>query len=260
MPINDTEYFYFYDDFLKDKKYETEIHRIETRLLELGLTGRKERLTVLKNTKEILEDGIKRGAKTVVAIGSDATISKVMSVVADHENIVLGMIPVGPEQNIAEMLGVPTGIAACDILSKRIVKKVDLGKVNDQYFLFSLDIPVERVTVKCDNKYEVSIDDADAEMRICNIGSVTTANKKVKHNDPADGKLEAVIRSRQSSWGIFKKKFDKDSIFKIKKARISSRDGDATLVADGQTMIKTPAKVEIVPKKLQLIVGRDRQF
>lgn len=261
MYQSDTGYFYFYDDFVSDKKYQVEINRIETRLLELGLNGRKERLTVLKNAREIITDGIKRGATTVVAIGNDATMSKVMSVVANHPSVVLGLIPLGPEQKIAGRLGIPAGVAACAVLSKRVVTKVDLGKVNNFYFLFSLDLPAGEVTVTCDNKYSLSVEDSGAEFHICNLGQMWSTDRRADsyHCDPADGRLEAIIQPRGTGWNVFRRHFDRASVFTIKRAAIAA-PRETTMVADGQTLIKTPATVEVVPKKLRLIVGRERQF
>lgn len=259
MYQSDTGYFYFYDDFVNDRKYQLEVNKIETRLLELGLNGRKERLSVLKNAGEIITDGIKRGAKTIIVIGNDATMSKVISIVAEHPSVVLGMIPVGPNQRIADLLGIPEGVEACNILSKRIMMQVDLGKVNDNYFLFSLDLPAGDVTVKCDNKYSLSVTGSDAHFHICNIAGLTDGTEAQAHCNPTDGKLEAIVSDKREGWSIFKKQFNRDSVFKIKRATISAAE-ETTVIADGQTMIKTPATVEVVPKKLRLIVGRQRQF
>ena len=46
-------YFYFYDTFVSDKKNEQLLGKIENRLIELGINGRTEKLTVLKNMKEL---------------------------------------------------------------------------------------------------------------------------------------------------------------------------------------------------------------
>ena len=62
-------YHYIYDSFLSDKRYENEISQIEARILGLGINGRVDKLTILKNLKEIVEDGIKKGAETLVVMG-----------------------------------------------------------------------------------------------------------------------------------------------------------------------------------------------
>ena len=74
-----------------------------------------------------------------------------------------------------------------------------------------------------------------------------------------DGKLEAVITPRHH-WSVFKKDYNQESVFRIKKATISTGSQKSSLIADGQTVIKAPATIEIAPQKLRLIVGKNRQF
>jgi len=44
----------------------------------LGLNGKIIRLGLLENINEAVENEIKRGAKTIVAVGSDKTVHKIM--------------------------------------------------------------------------------------------------------------------------------------------------------------------------------------
>jgi diacylglycerol kinase family enzyme len=78
--------------------------------------------------------------------------------------------------------------------------------------------------------------------------------------NPGDGLLEAVVVSEKSGWNFFKKSFKKDSVFPIKKAKIKCETECVPLLLDGQTVVKTPALVEIVPKRLNIIVGKDRKI
>jgi len=250
-------YFYIYDSFLSDKKYESTLARVEARLLELGINGKIEKLTILKNLKEMVQDALKKGAKTLVVVGDDTTLSKVISYVAPHKKATLGYIPVGPEKKIAELLGIPSGEAACDVLSKRIVHKFDLGKVNKKYFLFNLDIAKKKnVKIECDGNYTIEAITPDSSLKICNLGLL----EEETYFNPGDGLLEAVVLDKKSGWNIFKSSFKKDSVFPIKKAKIKCHTECVSLVADGETIIKTPATVSVVPKRLNIIVGRGRKF
>ncbi|HLD20417.1 MAG TPA: diacylglycerol kinase family protein, partial [Patescibacteria group bacterium] len=104
-------YFYLLDTFLQNKKYEKEIARIETRITDLGIGGQVARLNILKDINELVHDAVKRGITTVVAIGDDYTIGKVVDVVARYD-VVLGIIPLGEQLAIAKILGIPQGEAA----------------------------------------------------------------------------------------------------------------------------------------------------
>ena len=69
--------------------------------------------------------------------------------------VATGIIPLGKDANkIADMLGVPTGVAACDVISARIIEEVDIGVVNGLRFLHNLTIDQgSACQVLCDNNY-----------------------------------------------------------------------------------------------------------
>lgn len=249
-------YHYIYDSFLSDKRYENEISQIEARILALGINGRVDKLTILKNLKEIVEDGIRKGAETIVVMGDDTTLGKVISYVAPFRKIILGYIPLGPKQSISRVLGIPSGVRACDVLSKRMIKKFDLGKANEKYFLFSLEVTKNNVVIECDDRYNFKTLTPSSLLRICNLGRL---EEGVFFN-PGDGLLEAVVVNKSSGWNIFKKSYKKDSIFPIKKAKIKCETECVPLLLDGQTVVKTPASVEVVPKRLNIIVGKERKI
>lgn len=250
-------YYYLFDTQLAEKKHETVINRIEFRLIELGLNGRMDRLSILKNMRELIEAAIKRGAETIVIVGDDQAIVKAVSIVAAYD-VTLGIIPVGPEQRIARALGIPEGEAACDILSKRVVKTIDLGKANDQYFLFSLDIPAEPVTVECDGHYQISVLGVPRPFQICNFRPQQVSERSC---NPEDGVLEAVIGEEAKGWSMFHRQTEnRGTVLPLKRAKIQCLTASIPLTLDGHTIVKTPVTVEVAPHKLRIIVGRNRQF
>ena len=260
-------YYYIYDSFLNDKKYISELHRIEARLMDLGINGRIEKLTLLKSLREIVEEAVKKGASTIVAVGNDETVSKIISFLPNL-SVTLGIIPIGENNSIANILGLPQGAAACDTLSARITEKIDLGKANDSYFIASLEIPAQReVVIDCGN-YFVSPLSNSGLINICNIDNLAKNPQnegQPRRSNPKDGILEAVIRESSSGhdglMSLFKKKqFTKDSVFPFKKIKIKCSKECLAVVADGQTTIKTPVTVEVAPKKLRVIVGKNRMF
>lgn len=255
-------YYYICDSFVNQKKYELLLHKIEGRLLELGINGRIEKLTLLKNLKELIEEGIKREADTIVVIGDDKTIGKVISFLPNF-SVTLGIIPIGPKNRIAKILGIPEGEAACDVLSARIIEKIDLGKVNNNYFISSLEIPFgHEVIIECDN-YSISTLSSSNKINICNFGNILDNKIFNKIYDPKDGKLEIVISPDNNSSGFFnllKRQFSKDSVFPIKKAKIKCLKECLPVIADGEVTVKTPVSVEVMPKKLKIIVGKNRMF
>ncbi|MFA6511941.1 MAG: diacylglycerol kinase family protein [Patescibacteria group bacterium] len=249
-------YTYFFDQFLREKKYETDVHRIESRILELGLNGKIEKLSVLTSAREMLKTAISRGAQTIVAVGNDHTLSKVVDIIAG-EKVILGFIPVGDPHETADMLGIPTGVSACDVLSHRIIMELDMGEVNDlQHFLFSVEIPSNLVEIECDGKYTVRTKAEGGQFSIHNFG---LPGGRV-HN-PADGLLETVItRSKKGMFSLGSRRFEEEGVFPVKKVKVSCAGDAQNLLLDGTTIVKTPATVKISAKKLKIIVGKGRQF
>ncbi len=249
-------YFYLFDAFLRDKKYERTLARIESRLLDLGIQGKSEKLTILKSMKEVVENAVKRGADTIVAVGDDRTISKLISIIADRD-IILGFIPIGEKRGIAEALGIPEGVKACDVLSARMVRRIDLGKANSSYFLSFLNVtPGRELLIECDGgKYFIETSSGSHAVSVYNIGA--------ERGNPHDGVLEAEIRRAEagSRWSRLTGSGDMGtSYFPVKSIRIKSLAASLPAYADGQTVVKTPITVKAVPRKLRVIVGKTRRF
>lgn len=247
-------YYYIFDTFTGDKKYLTQVHQIENRLMQLGINGHTEKLSMLKSLQEMVEAAIKREAKTIVAVGNDDTISKLMNFLPRHA-VTFGMIPLGEPNTITDKLGIPRGVAACDTLSQRITIKLDLGKVNNAFFISSLALPVDQSVTIDFGSYHISTVGAGSTIQIYNMNGS-------RHSSPTDGMLEAVIREAPSRGGIFTRKheFTDQSVFPLKKVTIRSAGDSVPVVADGQRMIKTPVTVEVAPQKIKVIVGKNRMF
>jgi len=245
-------YYYLYDSELSDKKYNTVIAKIETRLTDLGINGKINRLSFLKNINQILSEEIKRGVKTVIIVGDDKTIGQVINLVADF-NITIGLIPVGQNNNIARLLGVPLGEDACNIISSRIIKKIDLGKINNHYFLTDLIISGKNITLECDNNYLINLETGNNIINISNLnysyGSPT---------DPIDGQLDVFIENIQRR--ILRKSKSTLSHFKNTTLKITGDKTVPILISDEKKIVKTPAEVTVAAKKLKIIVGKNRYF
>ena len=246
-------YLYIYDSFLNEKKYADLLIKIEKRLVDLGIKGRIARLSVLKNLKELVLDATKEGVHTIVAIGNSQTFAKVINVVADLD-ITLGLIPVDNNNPIAKALGIPPKVLACDTLASRIVKKIDLGKINNHYFINTAQIINGDVVIEY-NDFKVKPTTDKHLITLYNFA--TNAHSTI--SSPVDGILEAVITPIKSS--LFGKKKITDTVLPFTKIRIGSNQEDqVAILTDEQIIMKTPAEIEVVPQKLKIIVGPERQF
>jgi len=253
-------YLYLYDSFLNEKKYANILARIETRLTDLGINGKITRLSPLRNIQELIGDEIRNGVKTIVIVGNDKTINEVINIAAKYD-IVFGLVPVGSENRIAEALGIPLAEQACNIISGRIIKRLDLGKINNTYFLSDVKIAGDQVTIECENNYIIHPQTSQSEISICNFKpALPNGFNQNGYFNPQDGLLEIFIQPIVT--GFFKsikKSVSEQSIIPIRRLSIDSKQS-VSIITEGQKVLKTPVKIEIVPKKLKLIVGKSREF
>ncbi len=77
------------------------------------------------------------GCEAVIVAGGDGSISRtVNAMMAEDIHLPLGTIPAGTANDFAHHLAIPDTYAeAIDVLAKLEVLPIDLGKVNDQYFI-----------------------------------------------------------------------------------------------------------------------------
>ncbi|MBI3572719.1 MAG: hypothetical protein HY092_00790, partial [Candidatus Kerfeldbacteria bacterium] len=204
-------YFYLFDSFLQESKYRHDLQKIENRLTTLGIQGRQEKMTILKNPLEATAQAIKRGATTIVAIGNDKTMTRILPVVLEHR-VTLGCIPLGQPQTIAEFLGIPIGPDACDILSRRVIQNLDVGEADGHFFMLEATVPAA-ARVTCDSQYTVESTDPQARISISNLRPMTS------RVHPNDGRLELVVSAPTRSM-FSRHRPSPMSVFPIRKAKI----------------------------------------
>lgn len=257
-------YSYIYDSFLSANKYRKILERIEVRLGVLGIPGKMKRLNILHHQREAIEESIRRGAKTIVLVGDDHGIVQAIDTLAKHD-IAVGIIPVGNEKNlrIARTFGIPPLELACEVLSRRSIARLDLGKIASHYFLTNAE--VQATTFRCvfpRRTFSVEPIVAKASLTIMNLALAPLGNEKILQSNPRDGILELIIRDATTSFvDVFRSKKTQKmpSIFPIQEIELTEPEG-ATVTMDGWRSVKLPLTVTVAPQKLRIIIGRERLF
>lgn len=252
-------YFYFYDSCTQKDEHASTLHAIEARLVELGINGRIEKLSIFKNAKDVVEDAIRKGAQTVIGVGNDETFTQLVNIAAPYD-VTIGFIPLEDSPVYGALLGMVTGPESCDILSRRIKITTDVGQVNKNFFISSLDInsPTE-TSINCNGDFSIKSASDENEVRIINID--TTGKHAANY---ADGLLEVVVDAKQQKKKRRKKKNggaeeQTKSIFPTDTIEITSAlSEEVSCTVDDTFVINTPCTVGIVPNALQIIVGKDR--
>lgn len=261
-------YLYIYDTFLNNNpRYAVVLEKIQQRLLDLGINGRVEKLSVLKSLQELVKGGKRAGAKTIVAIGGDKLLTQLLHITPNFPDITVGYIPIEEKSILAQIFGIPQAEKACDILSSRIIKIIDAAKVNGKYFFASLESPEHAFSISCDDQFRLSFQPDTKKVVIANLGSILTgtANPSQSLRDPHDGFLEILTESskNQGLGNWFRrsgKSSSSESVIHGKKLKVESGSSPIAWLADGQEVIKTPFQVEIMPQQLKIIVGKERMF
>ncbi len=253
-------YVYLYDNFLREKKYDSVIKAVETRLTDFGIAGKIIRLQNFTDSQAIVEDELKRGATTIVIVGNDETFGYVLSRAATCE-VLFGFLPIGEKNSIAGVLGIPVGVDGCSALSRRRKVKLDVGWFNNRYFVSQLHIPPSKITVEYDEKFKVSAADR-MELVVCNLRPfewTVVGRKETYMIHPQDGKLEAFLRPvTRQSW--FRKPiFEEPSIFPFEEMIVSSKS-PFVVEADGKQSKETKIKIKLARKRIEMIVGKERRF
>ncbi len=253
-------YVYLYDNFLRHKSFSSTIKAMEVKLTDYGIAGKILRLHNYIDVKPIIDDEIKKGAKTIVIVGNDATFGQVLSRGATCD-CVFGFLPVGPDNTIADVLGVSIGVDACDVLSRRRKEKLDVGWMNNRYFVSQLRVPPAKVEVIYDEKFKASSRDK-MEVVVCNLQPFywkrdkKDSEQQVVH--PQDGKLEAFLRplTKKRWWGY---NYEEPSVFPFEEMEIIGDEAFA-VEADGKYSKEVRLKIRLARNKIEMIVGRNRKF
>ncbi len=251
-------YLYLYDSFLTSAKHQKTIDRIESRLTDLGISGRVTRLTIIENAVEIVKDALRKNIQTVVVVGRDTLLCET-AVALVNQPVVLGFIPIGLSK-LGKILGIPPDEFGCDVLSARRIKSVDVGKINNQYFFSSLFVQGQGVDIECEGSYKINLVSVK-DLRVTNLDFLNQSeNGEPKSSNPFDGLLEASFLVKKRSFLPFIKKGEyQDSIFYVKRISISSaREKEISILVDEEKILKTPAGIEIIPEAVKIIVGKDR--
>ncbi|MCK5511086.1 hypothetical protein KAI65_06140 [Candidatus Parcubacteria bacterium] len=258
-------YIYIYDNFVNQKKYESILARIETRITDLGLNGKITRLSIMSSLADTMKNELKKGAKTIVIVGDDSTLNKAISVlagfIADNscfKKIPLGFIPINKKNNtIAEYLGLGHNESACDMLSTRRIKTLDLGLVSDNYFLTQANINTKNTIIEIDSTYSIEISEP-GEINIINLPIIKSLPKNFDIN-AQDGALDLFIKTKASKNIFFNKKNSSEqSVFSFKKLNILNKY--SPLILDNTLKVKCPATIKLADEKINLIVGKKRLF
>lgn len=233
-------YVYIYDEFTNQSRFNKLLYKVEKRLTDLGLNGKIVRLGVAKNVKTAVDDEIRQGAKTIIAVGNDATVSRVLNAIAGNQSdkkhhLTLGIIPLEEKNNhIADVLGIKSISAACEILLARRLEAFQLAQINHNFFLFKASIEAPDTILEIDKNYIIQ-NIKPALVSVVNAPEQVGRGKKLKLN----------ISSKEGESLIFFKE-------------ILLMNKEVPVIIDDSLVIKTPVQIRSSEEIIKIIVGKRR--
>jgi len=246
-------YCYIYDEFVQGRKHERTIAQIENRITDLGLQGKVIRLALFNNAEDAIRREVNAGVKTIVVVGNDSTVHKVLNAVVDT-HATLAIIPVGESNILAQILGVPAGVAACDTLSQRIIEKIDVGRINNWRFLTGVSFANAWAAINYENQYNIlMMKKGNIEVRNLAVFAPETPEEV---SNPTDGKLEIVIKTQ------IKKRFRKsEAVTKIALQEFQlDFEKPVKAIADGTEIQVQNCHFSVYKNALETVVGKERMF
>lgn len=252
-------FFYIYDEHAVAPTQAAALARVEARIIELGINGRVEKLGPLRNIKSLLDLAIKQKVHTVVVVGSDETLLRTVNILATAD-LVIGYIPFAEQSLLAKLLGIPDTFEACNILSRRITKTVDLGKANQNYFLTTARCgSLTGLRIRCNDAYTVATLQPTGTARIDVLGDLTQLATTPTGIEAQPGQLRVEITTETTPSSWLKRTAVSDHTSVTAERVVIDHDVEPIPVTlDGVTTLKTPLTITLKSKQLRLIVGKDR--
>ena len=95
------------------------------------------------DARRITQEAVEQHIDIVVAIGGDGTINEIIQALAGSETA-LGVLPAGTVNVWAREIGISLDlISACETLLNGQIRRIDLGKINERYFLLMVGIGID---------------------------------------------------------------------------------------------------------------------
>ena len=280
-------YFYILDQGKQSiEKFERLYIELQSLLNEFNISGEMARVTPLRSLSDCIETASLRGVKTLVVCGSDDTFNLVLAQLKGRD-FTVAFIPTTPSESyLAGILGLTNLRIAVKTIAARRIERLDMAQAGPVFFISWLEFgvtsqnirhmglwasiklltaPGKALTVRIDNSYDLDLSCLGG--LVVNSRSTTAFNEALAN--PTDGFLDLLIMEKLSSYDVlrFKKdiangileKVPRTSVIKCKRLDFLEPEG-MSLTISGKVMVKAPVSVEIIPKRLKLIVGKARTF
>lgn len=270
---------------ISQEKYERYQIELQGLLNEFNVSGETARVTPLRSISELVNTASNRGAKTIVACGSDDTFNLMLANLSGRD-FVLGFIPFTDDSYLAHILGTGNLANAVKVIAGRRIEKIDLANVGNNYFISYLELGSSLNSLKSSGFFSkfkfINTDLTQLTLRIDNTYTLTTpalsaliintrpsTAKDASLANPTDGYLDILILEKLSTRHLLKysqvireglyEYMPHSSVIRCKQVECLAPNGCPIRLA-GKIITKAPAIIQISPERQRVIVGKNRTF
>lgn len=280
-------YYYILDTHgIPQKDFERSQTELQGLLTEFNINGEMARVTPLRIIQDLVDTAANRGATTLIACGTDQTFNQVLASIREHQ-FTLGFVPFVPNTQLGRILGLKDIQTAAKTIASRRTEHIDVAKINNQYFISYLELGLGQYTNKKMGTFSLmklfASSPIELKMRIDDAYTITSkvmgaliVNTRGTRSEaastignPQDGYLDLLLlermgkmgaaRSREAIVSGYYEKIPGASAIRCRKIEIFEPLNQKIYI-DGKELHKVPAKIEVMPNKFRMIVGKERSF
>lgn len=280
-------YYYILDTLnIPQKEFERQQTELQSLLTEFKVNGEMSRVTPLRTIQDLVDTAANRGAKTIVACGTDETFNLMLTALKDRD-FILGFIPFTPNTQLGKILGMADKATCVKAIAGRRIEKIDAARINDSYFISYLELGLGTLTnskiglisalklftgspteikMRIDDSYTVTSNMMGA-LLINTRGTEMCSGNNI--GNPQDGYLDLLILEKLSRFSATKYKkaiengcyelIPSSTTIKCKKIEFLE-PVNQKIYMDGRELTKMPTTVELISEKIKIIVSKNRTF
>lgn len=154
--MRDKKWFFIVNPTAGRGKTGKKISKLVTTLNEHKLDFEIELTKAAGHATQLAQEAIKRGFHNIISVGGDGTLNEVVNGVmlsGKVEEVNVGIVPEGGGNDFAMNFNLSSKIdKAVEILQRLNIKKIDVGKIEDRYFINALGIGFDARAAQISNK------------------------------------------------------------------------------------------------------------
>jgi len=241
--------YYYIAEPPENKQDQNTLNSIRSSLVPEGIAGEFVFINPSESIETMVNNAIKQGFSTIVAVGNDMLADSIAGSVYD-QHVALGLIPLRTS-TLAVSLGYESWQKAILALKHRKLALFDLGAINDEYYF------LQNAVISTDKNAQYLLHMSRFNASIATNQIILQMPTGVSPFD-IPGVINFVVESKSNrKWSLFgnSKGGEIETLLRSEQSAIQCSES-ASVILNGKTISHTPVSVEIIPQSVRIIVAR----